>query len=30
MEINNLEVGMYFIRVIYSDKKDATYKLIKK
>ena len=30
MEINNLEVGMYFIRVIYADKKYATYKLIKK
>ncbi|MFT4661969.1 MAG: hypothetical protein ACI8XB_002253 [Patiriisocius sp.] len=30
MEINNLEVGLYFIRVLYSDKKDVTYKLIKK
>ena len=29
IEINNLKKGIYFIRAIYSDKKDATYKLIK-
>ncbi|MFT5244949.1 MAG: hypothetical protein ACI8QQ_002897 [Psychroserpens sp.] len=30
LEITNLEVGIYFIRVIYSDNKNATYKFIKK
>ena len=29
IEIHKLKKGIYFIRAIYSDKKDATYKLIK-